>query len=85
MKRYEGDLSDAGPDASTTRVCVVSSGTRSCISTMNMTYVGDMVSRTSVARKEFKDLWLDVCVEVSALDSGDPGVPLTSLDALFGK
>jgi len=84
VKRYPGELSDAGPDASLNRLCVLSSGTRTCVSTMHMSFGGELVPRSPMT-PEFQSLWLDVCMEANALDSGDPGVALNSLDALFGK
>jgi hypothetical protein len=86
LKRGEGPLSDTGPDAPFTRLCVQSDGSRTCISSMNLSFAGDLVARSPVARKEFEALWLDVCLEASALDSGGgTGVAPPTVDALLGQ
>jgi hypothetical protein len=41
--------------------------------------------QATLARKEFQELWLDVCLEANALDSGDSGFALASPDSLLDR
>lgn len=82
VSRFAGRLSDAGPDASFTRVRVSTGSSVCTISSMNMAFSGETVARSPVARREFQDLWLELCLEANALDRGERGLSLARVDDL---